>query len=284
VPWLPAIAAAAIILRAWIEWRAHRSAKVVERVDSLRILVARSEGTAFKRRLPPWLPAILISFLFTLLSAGYISSALVGLVVLLVISAMLIARVSLLPRLRAWMAWTKLMNRVPLVVRLGAAFAATYFLAILITANGLNGAAGAFGAQLVGMALGLLVMIILTGTGEPVPAPGAAVRNRFLPATLPPGAWRRVGQIGMGLFFLVLIPVRLYAECRDPKCCFVTPGLAAGGVSAQLGFGFLSLGFDVGLPRLELALYQYWWSFLSLCAGHNPFDVETDNAVLGVRG
>lgn len=291
VPWVPAVAAAAIIARGWLEWRAYRDVRVVDRAHRTGALLIRADGRpAFTRRLHPGLQAGLLAVLLTLLTSGFFASPLEGVAILLIFAAILIGRASWLPRLPAWRAWVTAVGRIPVVVRLGVAMIATYFLARLVFAalgnsTGLNTEAGEFGAQLIAIVLGLLTAVAL-GVVKPVPEKSGFAAGNWTatrsPSTIP---WRRVSEVALVVLFLALTPLSLYAVCQDPSCCFGDPPTAGLGTSG-LGFGLFLLGMIGGaLGDIPGDTFHLLWANLaSTLGGQSNFNVETDNAVVGVRG
>ncbi len=300
VPWVPAIAVAAIVARGWLEWRAFHDAKIVRRSQQIQALLIRSDGRpAFTRRLSPWLRAAALAVLFTVLTSGFFASPFVGAVMLFAFAVILVGQASILPRLLAWRACMAAMGRIPVVIRLGVAMVATYFLARLVFAlsgnsSGLNTQAGQFGAQLVAIVLGLITAVAL-GAIKPVPEKiGSAAGNPPATRVRSTIAWQRVGQIALVLALLVMTPVYLHASCQDPTCCFGSPTAAGLGTSG-LGSGLYMCGLITIVPPPDppsmwdmfYAWFVDWFLTGTTDIWHNPvyhFDPETQNAVAGVRG
>lgn len=127
--WVVAAAALAAATRAWLIMRSYREAAVRQRL--LRLLSGLHKADrrpAFTRRLPLWLRTALMAAFSTLLASGFIGSLLEAAAIFLFVWLLLVAHQALLPRVAAWAAWTRLVVRVPLLLRAIAGVLISFYL------------------------------------------------------------------------------------------------------------------------------------------------------------
>lgn len=271
VPWLLVVAGVFALVRGVLETMGQPNPQVQDRVDALRIFQLGTGAPVLSFDQKPWVGAIVLACITTLLWSGYFLTLIPAAITLVLLTGIMVTRASILPHIPAWNGWMRLLDRIPLALRGIVACLATYLIARSIVAvTGLNTTAGAFGAQISASLLGLILMIVLCPL-EPASLSSDAMTD--LPATLGslPVAWRRVGMLGLWLVILFLVPQHLHASCVEPTCCFGDPG--NGGWS------------PIGPPWFTNAMGYAWAAATHALGG----DQQNDNggssrAVAGVRG
>jgi len=221
-PWIVIAGVAAVLTRGWLTLRAQNEASSAMRIHRLEEAAAEAAdpGPGFVRR-RPWLQAVIAAMLMTLLASGFMPMPLMAAEVMFMVAATLLARCYVLPRLSVWRKWAAIISKIPEVFRLAAAAFGTYWLTLWAAGPGIpNGFPGAFGAERVGLGLGLLLLILLLPQRA-----GGAVQNTQMDSYetaetgAAPRAWS-AGRIGLGIVFIVLLAARkAYAQCMDPWCC-----------------------------------------------------------------
>jgi len=165
--WLPLAGVVASLARAWLSFRAAPSAAVARNIDALtRAFRQSDERPAPTRRMPIPVRAALSALLVTLFVSGFIATFALGLVIWAFVSGILIARSTILTKHPGWNQWAEFAQQIPLIFRWGAAMTASYLLArstlaLPGQAASINRAAGAFQAELVSLALTLVVCLLL---------------------------------------------------------------------------------------------------------------------------
>jgi hypothetical protein len=244
--WVPVAAAVAALAREILALRAASRDNVLSNIEALaRACHEADEHPAFTRRIPAPARAMLAAVFLTLLISGFIATLVLGVVIWALVSGALIARAVVLARSPAWNQWAGLAQNIPLLFRWSVAMAASYLLARGILAMPgqaatINSAAGAFQAELVSLALGLITsMALLPGP------PQSATENRR--GSKP----HSFGSAIAGLAILVLLTApTAYAVCLDPFCCFGTNDKAA---LAVMGMYIVSIvGLLVLAPAIAL--------------------------------
>ncbi len=224
-PLLPLVAVGAALVRSLLVALAGYSDIVVGNRSKLEKELALIYQTRKTRRCPAWLLALLLAFVTTLLLAGMINRIWPeGLLVFVAIGAIYLARAVVLPVWRPWRVWTEISESMPLIARwlvvpVGVYFIGRAIVALPGQAVGQNHAVGAFGAELMGVIIGLMfAAAIFPGSSETVPSRGASLRDKVT-------ALKVVGMFAVGL--LVLHPHVAWASCEAAHCCFVTNQTAA---------------------------------------------------------
>ena len=126
-PWIVGAALAAVVTRGWLTSRAQSNpsfATQIQRLDDAAADAADDGLGFFERR--PWLQAALATALITLLALGFLPSPLMAAETMGLVAAILLARAYLLPQLSVWKKWGALVDKIPLIFRLGAVVFATY--------------------------------------------------------------------------------------------------------------------------------------------------------------
>ncbi len=244
-PLLPLVAVGAALVRSLLVALAGYSDIVVGNRSKLEKQLALIYQTRKTRRLPPWLLALLLAFVTTLLLAGMINRIWPeGLLVFAAIGAIYLAHAVVLPVWRPWRVWAEISERMPLIARwllvpIGVYLIGRAIIALPGQAVGRNIAAGAFGAELIGVIIGLMfAAAIFPGSSKTVLGKGASLRDK---AT----ALKVVGMFAVGL--LVLHPHVAWASCEAAHCCFATNKTAALYIAAFALMAFALLWF---LPEL----------------------------------
>jgi hypothetical protein len=230
--WLPLAGVVASLARAWLSFRAAPSAAVARNIDALtRAFRQSDERPAPTRRMPIPVRAALSALLVTLFVSGFIATFALGLVIWAFVSGILIARSTILTKHPGWNQWAEFAQQIPLIFRWGAAMTASYLLArstlaLPGQAASINRAAGAFQAELVSLALTLVVCLLLL----------PATANRETQST--PSSIPRCGKNSAWAIILLLSVTShiAHATCLDPFCCFGTNENAA---LAVLGLALL---------------------------------------------
>jgi len=120
------VALAAAILRSIVMVVGAHNPKVAGR--ALRYARALKGSSSLMLRLPSPLTAILIAGLTTLLLGGIIATTTEALLLFGALAVILIAQSTLLPRLKPWSSWSKVMAQIPLFLRLIAVALLSYYL------------------------------------------------------------------------------------------------------------------------------------------------------------
>lgn len=232
MPLLVASTLGGVLVRYWLSHRAEQKALAALRVR-VRALVVQAQITP--RVGARWLRAILCAAYLTLLIAGFLDSVRVGALIFAGMAAFFLARSYLLRQV--WSRWSLVITRYPALLRLGIGVAATWVMTwIVLSLPGMgaskNGIPGQFGAEVLCLLLGFLLMTVLlpngvltlqenTGAGNDVRLPVSQVAV----------------QAGTFVALMLLVSKRALAQgiCADPSCCFQgNNGAAAGAVAAGL--------------------------------------------------
>jgi len=225
-PWLEIAVMCAIVARSWLTTRAERNPEVATLGQKLESTLETAEDVRlFPERLR-WLRALLSALLMMLLVSGFIDSIWLGAVMTAVFAAPLLAREYLLPTSSIWMKWTRLVLKVPAVLRLAAAGSGSYLMTLtLLTifpgqAPARNGAAGAFGVELTSLGFGLLALVALLPPEPTAKADDKEVQNYEISPIQRNKLTRAAARIIVLVAMVMLFTVRkAYASCRDPFCC-----------------------------------------------------------------
>jgi hypothetical protein len=253
-PWLEIAAMGAIVVRGWLTVRAERNPEVATRVQKLESMLETAEDVPlFPERLR-WLRALLSALLMMLLVSGFIDSIWLGLVMMAVFAAPLLAREYLFPTSSIWMKWTTLVLKVPAVLRLAAAGLGSYLITLTLLAifpgqaPARNGAGGAFGVELTSLGFGLLVLVALLPPETTASTQDSEAQAFEIPQVGRNEVTRTAARIVFPVALLVLFTVpKAYASCRDPYCCCAgDSNLCA---LATAGFPPLWAPVMGGLPR-----------------------------------
>jgi hypothetical protein len=243
MPLVPGIAAVAILLRSWLMTRSYRNRDVVTRLATLTTSIRVSdEHPGFTRRLPSWLWALIYAAFVTLFLSGMITSLGAGVLVFLIITAILVGRLIFLPKVEIWATLCRVLEHIPIAVRLAVALVVSFMVACVVLALPGQSPAdttqfGDFHAELAAIVLGLLISVILLG-GQPT-------RARAPELKVPLGA---AGTLAIGIsLMMALLPVKSYADCEDPSCCFGGNTLLAALAILSL-IALLALGIFVLAP------------------------------------
>jgi hypothetical protein len=241
-PWLPLAAVAGVVARAFLVRRARGNVVLRERMRKLwQQAIDADRQLKWPRRQPAWLRAAGIALLSTLLLAGLIASWLLALLVFAVLLAICLTRNCVLPKVSPWMKWSRIVERVPAIVRLAAAIVATYFATLqFLQLPGMsapaNGIPGHFGAELISIGMGVIILTLLLPY-----IPASSLSAGMQPAPLPRAAIRAAQALL--LVWFVFSTVRAHAICLDPSCCFGDNPNAAMAVGIMaLGIGIFLLG------------------------------------------
>jgi hypothetical protein len=194
--WVVAAAVVAVAIREWLSHLAKRNPVVTERigrqVSALRAADTRPAGS---RSLPSYIRAMLAAGVLTLLTSGFLSSILWGVILFLFLSFLLITRTNLLPSLPFWWKWVSLMARVPVVVRLLAGALISYIVSQIVLSIYQNQqnqqslliqttqANDTFMPVLIGVSISLLVMAVLIPPASQLAAAPPPARRPPVPPT-----------------------------------------------------------------------------------------------------
>jgi hypothetical protein len=241
-PWLPAIAAVAMLVRAALVRLARNNPSRSQSLAALlRPLVAAGRDPAWTGRMPNWLRSLMVAVLLSLLLLGFIGSWGRAALVLLSLSGLCLLRDCVLPRVSPWMAWSRAISRVPLVVRILVTAAITYWLtSLLLGMPGWrlreNAIPGDFRVILACIGLGFLTLLALVpDVAETMTASNS---NQWATNLIS----RRTARSAIrALAFAVLFAgsVRAYAVCLDPFCCYAAPSDADLACAAMVVAGAL---------------------------------------------
>ncbi len=256
--WVTNAAIAGILLRGILVLLANRNPAVRTRAGRLLLAQAAVDRRRAGSRLPTWassaLRSVALGAFIALILSGYDSDPVVGMRIFAFAAGMLVLRSSLLPLLPPWRLWVGVVNKVPAIARLAPCAVVLppltmwYFLYAPGASVQANAATGSFGAQIVAMGLGLILLVVLLpgaqrgwsgGLGREARAGGQAPGRRV------PG--RRIAVFGISFMLLGAVfdlPTQVFGACLDPHCCFnVDNGLAAlvvGGTAILIfGLGLL---------------------------------------------
>lgn len=250
-PTLPFVAAGCILVRALIEALANHVESATRNAARIAAAYAPQPGHAKGNNPSGWFGAITGAAVVTLLLLGMIIRVWpTGVLVFAGVLALFVTHRIVLPRWVGWRAWTLLMNRIPLAARWLVTLVGAYAIGrIVLAAPGmavrLNPAAGAFGAELFAIVIGLALSLLL------FPVQGRAGAHAA------PNASGSLGGLLQVLFPLAAAALLMVhsepasAYCLDPSCCFVydgTAGLVIAGFLAAgtLVFLLLNPGFWLG--------------------------------------
>jgi hypothetical protein len=241
-PWLPVIAAGAMLVRAALVHFAGNSPSRSQSLMALhRRLVTVCRAPALTRPMPDWARSLVIAVLLSLLLLGFIGSWTRAALVLSFLSGLFLVRNCVLPRLSPWMAWSRAIARVPLVIRILVTATITYWLSsVLLQMPGWtlreNAVPGDFRVILACIGLGFLILLVLIpDVAETMKAPTSSQCATNLIS-------RRTAQSATrALAFALLFAgsVRAYAVCLDPFCCYAAPSDADLACAAMVVAGAL---------------------------------------------
>jgi hypothetical protein len=224
VPWLPAAAVIAFLLRCWLEYQVGSNEASASSLVS--VLAANQRVDAKPPADRPRMPETLLAALaVTLLSSGFFWSIPAGVVFLLVVTALFYLRAFVLPKRPAWQAWAQKAAALPIVIRAVGAIAASYFVTRLMLSINLSrfrqygfifknfsasindkGPAD-FWVELMCIALGLAITLALLPDGSLRPH----TQDAPLRQASPP-------RPAYGLPMMMFIGSINF--CLDPFCCF----------------------------------------------------------------
>ncbi|WP_220198955.1 hypothetical protein [Ktedonospora formicarum] len=128
--WIIWFAVFSFVLRNVLAYRASAKSSFIEREERLsRGFKEADAHPGVLRRLPPFLRALVSAGITTLVLGGVLTDPREGLIFFLFLWFLLIMRGTILPRFSFWTSWTRLVARVPVLMRLLAALLIIYVLA-----------------------------------------------------------------------------------------------------------------------------------------------------------
>ena len=246
-PWLPLAAALGIVVRAFLVRSTRGNALLRERIQKLwQQATAADRQLKWPRRRPVWLRAAGTALLSTLLVVGLIASWPLALLVFAALLVICLARTVVLPKVSPWMKWSRLVERVPAIVRLAVAIVATYFATLqFLGLPGMsapaNGIPGHFGAELISIGMGVIILTFLLPY-----IPVSSLSGGTRPAPLPQAAIRAAQALLLVCF--VFSTVRAQAICLDPSCCF------GDNQNAAIAVGIIAMGIGIFMLGGALAI------------------------------
>lgn len=251
-PWLPIAAAAAVVVRGFVMPRALSRNPVAKRVRRLESLRRYADlAPAFSRRMPLSLRAIIAAGAMTFLISGILLSYQYAAGMFVLISAILLARALVLPKLSVWTTWARAAARVPLAARLVAGVVVVFLISrFLVATPGQLDTQGKFGIELICLAIGFPIMLLLAGNGERE-GPAVSSTDGLKLQTIKKAAVTAV------LLFSVLSPTNAYANCLDDSCCLVTFAIAGLLVGALIILGIEFVLPMIGIDLLIVALEDF---------------------------
>jgi len=241
--WLVPIGVIAVLLRRVLFGAAVRREEVVERIQYVGSLAARTG-----ERIPRWAKAIIAAGIVTLLMTGFLdlrknwaeaqlfSNYLEAYVVVAGLAAAFLAHAYLLPRLQRWGEWVSRVEQYPAVLRLASATAAAYLLCLVLASiPGLQSSKpGEFGPEVTAILVGLGLTLVLLPQGWL----GLPTSSRIVP-------WKRVPvpspavKAGIVGAIVLIASKNAFAQCHDFACCFLG---AVGTAASAAGSGIPGLG------------------------------------------
>ncbi len=121
--WIYLTAGVAAAVRGWLMFLAYRKPVLILQARQLNAELKRADlHKTLLRRLPRAFGAIFAAIGITLLLSGAIPGPTNGAIIALGLAVFLIIRNSILPRIPPWQAWMKLLQRIPLIIRLGMGY------------------------------------------------------------------------------------------------------------------------------------------------------------------
>jgi hypothetical protein len=258
VPWLPAAAMIAFLLRCWLEYRVgsnEASANAFKKV----LAASRHVDARPRNGRPRMLETLFAALVVTLLSSGFFWSIPAGVVFLLVVTALFYLRAFILPKRSVWQGWAQKAAALPIVIRAVGAIIASYFVTRWVLSVDLSrfrqygfifknfsasvndkGPAD-FWVELVCIALGLVITLALL--------PDGSLRPQTQDAPLQPASKSRSAY---GLPMMMFIGSINF--CLDPFCCFGASDLLVALMIAALLWEmlpFLLALSEIVIPLLE---------------------------------
>jgi hypothetical protein len=260
VPWLPIAAIAAFLVRCWLEYRVTRNPSASAFKDVLAAS-QRLDSQARTGRPVRALETLFAVLVVTLLSSGFFWSIRSGVIFLLIVAALFYVRAFVLPKRPAWQAWAEKVRALSIVVRLGGAMAASFFVTRLVLSLNLsrfsrfspifknfsvsisNKYPVDFWVELMCIALGLAITLALLPEGA---MPKRAERAPAIQAT-PQAGFAYRPQV-------MLLSIGIVNFCLDPFCCFGASDLLVALMIAALLWEmlpFLLMFSEIAVPLLE---------------------------------
>jgi len=247
---VPSLAIIAVLLRGVIEWFSLLDGTAWRNKEILSQSLARQQRswvTTIRR--PVWLDPVVTALLITFFTAGFIGSVPTAIAVFVLSAGIFSARDFLLQDVPRWRSWTKLVVRIPLILRwilviLGAAL--LQWLIFLDPSERANSAASSvtdnFSAELLCLIPALLLFAVL------VPKDASPTARQ---SNLP-------GSAAKWMAFLILAGCGTSwaspasAICAAPGCCFMASDLTAI-LSTISFFGLIASAFLLrrGDPRAD---------------------------------
>jgi hypothetical protein len=239
-PWLPLAAGIAVVARAFLVRRKSGDPLLKDRIRRLRQEARQADQKPkWTRRLPVWLRAVLTALACTLLLSGLIASWWLAALVCAALVCICLVRNCVLPGSGWWMKWARTIDRVPVIFRLAAMVAATYFATLELLqlpgwSAGANGNPGHFEPELASVGVGLLISMILL----PYMSGGSDAKGKPLLPSLPASTVQASVKVLL-ILSVLFTSAQAYATCLDPACCFGNNNDAA------MAVGILALGIGI---------------------------------------
>jgi hypothetical protein len=248
-PWLPLAAGASVIGRGILMQRSLSRPQIARRLRRLLYLSRYADAEpAFSRRMPLWPRVIVAAAALTFLISGLLLSFEYAAAMFLAFAAILLARAVVLPKFTIWTAWARIAARVPLAARLAAGTVLVFLISRFVVAvpGSLSGQ-GKFGLNLICIAIGLPVMLLLAGEGDAI-----GKTTRIVSRGGPSNANKIVRQATgpVLVLFWLLNPNTAYASCVDDACCLATFAIAA-----LLAAALICLAIFFLFPLFDLMLF-----------------------------
>lgn len=220
-PWVPLAAAAMVVVRGFLMQHALRREAVIQRLRRIKALSRYADfAPAFTRRMPLWARALIAAAAMTFLISGLLLSFQYAAAMFLLFAVTLLVRALLLPKLQLWNAWARTAARVPLGARLAAAALLVFLISRFVVAiPGRLDSQGKFGIELICLAIGLPIMLLLAANGEGAGSSNDSHTNRVAASTV---KFQNVTKVaGTAVLLLCVFSAnKAYANCLDDSCCF----------------------------------------------------------------
>jgi len=230
MPLLVTATTAGVSLRYWLSYRAEQKAVPALQV---RAIALGAQAQITPRIGAPWLRPILCAAYLTILIVGFLDSVGVGALIFVGMAAFSLARVYVLQQV--WSRWSRIITHYPALLRLAVGVLGTYVITrIVLSLPGMgasqNGIPGKFGAEVLSLLLGFVLITLLLPNGvltfEADSSTGESVR---VPVS------KGAVQVGVFIALMLLASKKALAQgiCADPSCCFQgNNGAAAAATSA----------------------------------------------------
>ncbi|HXY48325.1 MAG TPA: hypothetical protein VEI01_02660 [Terriglobales bacterium] len=255
-PWVPLSAAAAVVLRGFLMHRALRHEQVMHRLHRLKNLSRFADlAPAFSRRMPPWLRALIAAAALTFLISGLLLSFEYTAGMFVIFAVILLLRALVLPKMKVWITWSRTAARVPLAARLSVAvFLAFLISRFIVSVPGRLDSQGKFGIELICLAIGLPIMLLLAANGEGEGSSSVISGGSRGGHPIPSNMHSVTKAAGTAvLLFCVFGASKAYASCVDDSCCLVTLGIAALLIALLLALAILVILPMMGVELLAIA-------------------------------